>query len=115
LSDSDSDSDSSSDGSGSSSSSGSGFSSNEILVSDPESLKFQKEQDAFQQQQSQQSEQPELWRLAPVQEEYHNNLSPSKENSADKMANILVIRAAVEALVMEGTRVDYEVDVNILS
>ena len=115
LSDSDSDSDSSSDGSGSRSSSGSGFSSNEILVSDPESLKFQKEQDAFQQQQSQQSEQPEPWRLAPVQEEYQNNLSPSKENSADKMANVLVIRAAVEALVMEGTRVEYEVDVNILS
>ena len=120
LSDSDSDSDSSSDGSGSSSSSGSGFSSNEILVSDPESLKFQKEQDAFQQQQSQQSEQPEPWRLAPVQEEYQNNLSSSNwtlmsENSADKMANILVIRAAVEALVMEGTRLDYEVDVNILS
>jgi hypothetical protein len=55
-----------------------------------------------------------------VQEEYQNNLSSSNwtlmsENSADKMANILVIRAAVEALVMEGTRLDYEVDVNILS
>jgi len=113
LSDSDSDSDSSSDGSGSSSSSGSGFSSNDIIVNDPESLKFQKEQEALQQQQSQQLEQPELWRLAPVQEESGNNLSSSNwtlmsENSADKTANILVIRAAVEALVMEGTRVNYE-------
>jgi hypothetical protein len=107
----DSESDSSSDGSGSSSSSGSDFSSNENLANDPEGLNFQEEQYALQQQQSQQLKQPEPWQLPPVQEENEqHNLSSSyfslaSENSADKKANILVIRAAVEALVMEGTEV----------